>query len=121
KVLDMGLARFFNDEDDVLTKKFDDSVLGTADYLAPEQAVDSHDVDIRADIYSLGATFYYTLTGRTPFGDGTTAQKLIWHQSRQPKPVGTVRPEVPEALAAIIEKMMAKEPALRYQMPQEVA
>ena len=85
KILDMGLARFFHDEDDMLTKKFEENVLGTADYLAPEQALDSHSVDIRADIYSLGATFYYCLTGRTPFADGTVAQKLIWHQTRQPK------------------------------------
>src|SRR5262249_50912874 len=70
KVLDMGLARFFNDEEDILTKKYDENVLGTADYLAPEQALDSHGVDIRADIYSLGATFYFLLTGRTPFGEG---------------------------------------------------
>ena len=56
KILDMGLARFFHDEDDILTKKYDENVLGTADYLAPEQALDSHGVDIRADIYSLGAT-----------------------------------------------------------------
>ena len=68
KILDMGLARFFNDEDDILTRKFDETVLGTADYLAPEQAIDSHTVDIRADIYSLGATFYYMLSGKTPFG-----------------------------------------------------
>src|SRR6516164_2893238 len=54
KILDMGLARFFHDEDDILTKKYDENVLGTADYLAPEQALDSHSVDIRADIYSLG-------------------------------------------------------------------
>jgi len=121
KVLDMGLARFFNDEEDILTKKYDESVLGTADYLAPEQAVDSHDVDVRADIYSLGATFYFVLTGKTPFGDGTVAQKLIWHQSRQPKPLSAVRADVPAGLAAIIQKMMAKEPDQRYQTPQEVA
>ena len=59
KILDMGLARFFHDEEDMLTKKYDENVLGTADYLAPEQALDSHGVDIRADIYSLGATFYF--------------------------------------------------------------
>ncbi len=63
KILDMGLARFFHDEDDILTKKYDENVLGTADYLAPEQALDSHGVDIRADIYSLGATFYFMLDG----------------------------------------------------------
>jgi serine/threonine protein kinase len=83
KVLDMGLARFFHDQEDNLTKKFDENVLGTADYLAPEQAIDSHGVDIRADIYSLGATFYFCLTGRTPFNEGSVAQKLIWHQTRR--------------------------------------
>jgi serine/threonine protein kinase len=120
KVLDMGLARFFHDEEDVLTKKYDESVLGTADYLAPEQALDSHGVDIRADIYSLGATFYFILTGSTPFSEGTVAQKLIWHQTRQPKSVVSQRPEVPAELAAVVEKMMAKEPAQRYQTPAEV-
>ncbi len=90
KILDMGLARFFHDEEDILTKKYDENVLGTADYLAPEQALDSHGVDIRADIYSLGATFYFCLTGRTPFAEGTVAQKLIWHQTRQPKPIRIV-------------------------------
>jgi eukaryotic-like serine/threonine-protein kinase len=120
KVLDMGLARFFNDEEDILTKKYDDSVLGTADYLAPEQAVDSHEVDVRADIYSLGATFYFLLTGRTPFGDGTVAQKLLWHQSRQPKPVTTLRPDLPQEIGDIVKRMMDKEPDKRYQTPQEV-
>jgi serine/threonine protein kinase len=121
KILDMGLARFFNDEDDVLTKKFDENVLGTADYLAPEQAQDSHTVDIRADIYSLGATFYYLLTGRTVFGEGTVAQKLMWHMSRVPKPVTEFRPEVPADLAALLQKMLAKEPRDRFQTPGEVA
>jgi hypothetical protein len=121
KVLDMGLARFFNDDDDILTKKYDENVLGTADYLAPEQALDSHGVDIRADIYSLGATFYFCLTGRTPFAEGTIAQKLIWHQTRQPKALRSFRPEVPEELAAVVEKMMAKAPNQRYQTPLEAA
>src|SRR5438046_8131033 len=107
KVLDMGLARFFYDEEDILTKKYDENVLGTADYLAPEQALDSHAVDIRADIYSLGATFYYCLTGRTPFAEGTVAQKLIWHQTRKPKEIRSVRPDVPEEVVAVIAKMMS--------------
>ncbi len=121
KLLDMGLARFFNDEQDLITKKYDENVLGTADYLAPEQVVDSHNVDIRADIYSLGGTFYYCLTGRTPFGEGNVAQKLIWHQTRQPKPIRTFRSDVPEEITAIIEKMMAKDRSQRFQTPQEVA
>ncbi len=121
KILDMGLARFFHDEEDMLTKKYDENVLGTADYLAPEQALDSHSVDIRADIYSLGATFYFTLTARTPFAEGTVAQKLIWHQTRQPKAIRSFRPDVPEELVAVIEKMMAKDPAQRYQTPLAVA
>jgi serine/threonine protein kinase len=121
KILDMGLARFFHDEEDILTKKYDENVLGTADYLAPEQALDSHAVDIRADIYSLGATFYFCLTGRTPFTEGSVAQKLIWHQTRAPKPIRSLRPEVTEQLVAIIDKMMAKDPTQRYQTPIEVA
>jgi serine/threonine protein kinase len=121
KVLDMGLARFFHDEEDVLTKKYDENVLGTADYLAPEQALDSHSVDIRADIYSLGATFYYCLTARSPFNEGSVAQKLIWHQTRQPKPIRSLCPAAPEELVAVIDRMMAKDPAQRYQTPQAVA
>jgi serine/threonine protein kinase len=120
KVLDMGLARFFNDEEDVLTKKYDENVLGTADYLAPEQALESHTVDIRADIYALGATFYFLLTGNPLFPEGSVAQKLIWHQSRQPKAIRSIRPEVPEEIVAIINKMMAKDREKRYQTPAEV-
>jgi serine/threonine protein kinase len=61
------------------------------------------------------------LTGKPPFTEGTVAQKLIWHQTRQPKPIKSLRPDVPDAIAAIVEKMMAKEPQQRYQTPQEVA
>jgi serine/threonine protein kinase len=120
KILDMGLARFFNDEEDLLTKKFDDNVLGTADYLAPEQAEDSHDVDIRADIYALGATFYFLLTGRPPFGDGTVAQKLMSHQHKDPRPIPELRRDVPAELSAVVVRMMAKKPDQRYQVPREV-
>ncbi len=120
KILDMGLARFFHDDEDILTKKYDENVLGTADYLAPEQALDSHAVDIRADIYSLGATFYFGLTGRTPFSEGTVAQKLIWHQTRQPKPIRSFRDDVAEDVVAVIDRMMAKDPTQRYESPQAV-
>jgi eukaryotic-like serine/threonine-protein kinase len=121
KILDLGLARFFNDDEDLLTKKYDESVLGTADYLAPEQAVDSHTVDGRADIYSLGATFYFLLTGQPPFAEGTVAQKLLWHQSKNPKPVREVRGQIPEAVARVVARMMAKKPEDRYQSPCELA
>ncbi len=121
KILDMGLARFFHDEDDILTRKYDETVLGTADYLAPEQALDSHEVDIRADVYSLGGTFYFCLTGRTPFSEGTVAQKLIWHQTRQPKSIRTLRQDVPDGVLAILDRMMAKNAADRYQTPLQVA
>ncbi|HZY84319.1 MAG TPA: spherulation-specific family 4 protein [Gemmataceae bacterium] len=121
KVLDLGLARFFHDEPDDLSRRHADSPVGTMDYMAPEQALDSHAVDIRADIYGLGATFYYLLAGHGPFQEGTTAQKLLWHQVRPPRPVREVRPEVPEGVAAVIERMMAKAPEDRYQTPAEVA
>ncbi|OYW13341.1 MAG: serine/threonine protein kinase, partial [Planctomycetales bacterium 12-60-4] len=75
---DLGLARFFNaDDEESLTIKHDEKVLGTADFLAPEQAIDSHSVDHRADIYSLGCTLYYALTGHPPFTDGSLVQRLL--------------------------------------------
>jgi serine/threonine protein kinase len=119
KILDMGLVRFFHDDDD-LSKRLDKHVLGTTDYLAPEQTVDSH-VDIRADIYSLGVTFYFCLTGKTLYGEGNIPQKLIWQQVRRPRSLRTLRPEVPAELADLIEKkMLAKEPQERFQKPREI-
>jgi eukaryotic-like serine/threonine-protein kinase len=120
KILDLGLARFFHDTDDNITKQYDENILGTADYLSPEQAEDSHTVDIRSDLYSLGATFYFLLSGHQPFPEGTIPQKLIWHRSRQPKAIREIRPEVPEEIAAVLAKMMAKKPEERYQTPAEV-
>jgi serine/threonine protein kinase len=122
KILDMGLARLFHDHADMLTQKYGQkSVLGTVDYLAPEQAIDCHAADLRADVYSLGATFYFLLTNQSPYGDASAAQKLIWQQVRPPDPIHDYRPDVPDALAAIIEKMMMKNPADRYQSAAEVA
>jgi serine/threonine protein kinase len=122
KVLDLGLARFFHEGVESLTKQYSSqAILGTADYLAPEQARDSHEVDIRADIYGLGATFYFLLAGRPPFADGTLNQKLLWHQMKTPAPVRKLRPETPEAMAAVVSRMMAKDPAGRYQTPADVA
>ena len=78
-------------------------------------------VDIRADIYALGGTLYFMLTGQTPFPDGTIAAKLVAHQTREPQPVESFRPDVPAGLLAVLRKMMAKDPADRYQEPIEVA
>jgi phosphate transport system substrate-binding protein len=123
KLLDLGLARFLTDaaRNDNLTARYDRHVVvGTADFIAPEQALDSSTADVRSDIYSLGATFYFLLTGRTLFPDGTVTQKLLWHQNRTPVPVRDLNPSVPAAMAAVLDRMMAKAPADRYQAPAEV-
>ena len=121
RILDLGLARFYEDNNDLLTRMFDDNnVLGTADYVSPEQAEDSHEVDVRTDIYSLGATFYFCLTGQPLFPEGKVAQKLIWHQTREPTPIVQLRPDLPAGLAAVIEKMLAKKREDRYATPAEV-
>lgn len=121
KILDLGLARFLQGPQDNLTILHQgQSVLGTVDYISPEQAMSSHQVDIRADIYSLGATFRYLITGQTPFPEGSITNKLLWHQLREPQPIEQLRPDVPPEFVAIINKMMAKNPAHRFQTPGEV-
>ncbi len=121
KVLDLGMVRLTSDEVRSITIQFNESMLGTADYLAPEQALDSHHVDGRADIYALGCTFYFCLTGHPPFPDGSMAMRLMRHQSEEPAPVANDRPDVPEELVAVLSKMMAKNPDTRYQTSLEVA
>jgi serine/threonine protein kinase len=122
KILDLGLARFNDRPDDQLTQVHDQgAVLGTADYLSPEQGLNSSAVDIRSDIYSLGGTFYYLLTGRTPFEGANTTQKLLAHQIREPEPISRLRPETPPPLIQIIARMLMKSPDDRFQTPNEVA
>ena len=121
KVLDLGLARFTEEDKASLTVAYDENVLGTADYLAPEQALDSHGVDARADIYSLGCSLYYLLTGHPPFPDGTLPQRLMMHQKHPPPSIKKERPEVPDDLIRICLRMMAKRPAARYQAAVRVA
>jgi tRNA A-37 threonylcarbamoyl transferase component Bud32 len=123
KLLDLGLARLgAPDEADAATSLTDTGMLmGTPDYVAPEQILDSKRVDIRADLYSLGCTLYHLLTGRPPFAGGTAGQKLMQHQMVEPPAMATLRPEVPVALVAVVQKLMAKEPTERYQSPAEVA
>ncbi|MEX0818427.1 MAG: protein kinase [Pirellulaceae bacterium] len=121
KILDLGLARFFDDGLDAsLTTTHNESILGTADYLSPEQALDSHNVDTRTDIYSLGCTCYYMLTGHPPFPDGSVAQRLMSHQAKSPTAIEKIRPDVPGDLVTIVEKMIAKSPDNRYQTAREV-
>jgi len=123
KVLDMGLARLDSAMDNhpstAMTQE--GSILGTADYIAPEQAINAHTADIRADIYSLGCTFYYLLAGKVPFPDGFLTEKLLQHQFSEPYPIELHRPDVPPTVASIVRKMMAKKPENRYPLPAKVA
>jgi eukaryotic-like serine/threonine-protein kinase len=120
KILDLGLARLAHESEAHLTNPEDGGLLGTADYLAPEQALNASTVDVRADIYSLGATMYFLLTGKPPFPDGTVAQKLIKHQTVMPKAPNTFDPEIPQGLNDVVMRMMAKNPNNRYATPGEV-
>lgn len=114
KVMDLGLARFTEEDRASLTVAYDENVLGTADYLAPEQAMDSHRVDVRADIYSLGCVLYYLLTGHPPFPDGSLPQRLMMHQKKPPPSIYKDRPDAPAELVDICLKMIAKKPDQRY-------
>jgi len=120
KILDLGLAQFFQDQEDEAKNRSSDGVMGTVDYMAPEQALDCTEVDIRADIYSLGATFYFALSGRSPFEGGSTTQKILWHQVRDPESLERIRADLPTDLIALISRMMAKDPANRFQTPEEL-
>jgi formylglycine-generating enzyme required for sulfatase activity len=124
KILDLGLARLTDVSDSgdtVSALTHTGVVMGTLDFIAPEQVENAHAVDIRADLYSLGCTFYFLLTGRAPFGDATQTMKMIRHLRDEPEPVEQLRLEVPPAVTAIVRRLMAKKPADRYQTPAELA
>lgn len=121
KILDLGLALLQEEENESLTVLYNEKVMGTADYLSPEQAINSHEVDHRADIYSLGCTLYYLLTGKPPFSEGTLAQRIAKHQTAEPPPLTGQRSDCPDELVAICSKMMRKLPADRYADCEELA
>jgi hypothetical protein len=122
KILDFGLARLAAEAGSgpsAVTGQ--GTLLGTVDYLAPEQADDARQADIRSDIYSLGCTLYHLLSGQPPFPRGTLVQKVMAHTERQPPSLLEFRPDLPPGLARVVERMMAKPPEQRYQTPAEVA
>jgi serine/threonine protein kinase len=125
KILDMGLARleWFRKDDlsssSLIRQKA--AMMGSPDYLSPEQAIEPDKADIRADIYSLGCTYYFLLTGQVPHPGGSLAQKLLAHQRNEPTPVEQLRRDLPVALPPVVRKMMAKKPEDRYRTPAAVA
>lgn len=128
KILDFGLASLAPDAIPAIHASSARSdltdvgtIMGTPDFISPEQAHDARRVDIRSDIYSLGATLYYLLSGRVPFDDGSVMHKLKSLAQVEPASLSSVRDDVPEKLVAIASKMMAKDPGERYFTPKEVA
>lgn len=125
KIGDLGLARRLRPAREGVAPAGQPSgqehLAGSADYLAPEQALDPGRVDARSDLYGLGCTFYYLLTGRAPFAGGAWPDKLLRHQLDQPTPVRGLRQDVPAEIEAVVMRLMSKVPADRYAMPAEVA
>jgi eukaryotic-like serine/threonine-protein kinase len=123
KILDWGLAgiRSPRSAGPQILETLSKGLVGTADYLSPEQARNAGTVDIRGDIYSLGCTLYYLLTGQPPFPDGTLMQKILRHQQAEPPPVDTFRGDVPAGVTALLRRMMAKNPEDRFQTPAALA
>ncbi|MEI7684002.1 MAG: serine/threonine-protein kinase [Planctomycetota bacterium] len=124
KVLDMGVARVLHSEhhpgEALSTLTQGGSVIGTADFVAPEQLEDPHGADVRADLYSLGCTFYFVLVGEVPFPGGSLVSKLDKQRWQIPRAVNLVRPEIAPAVAEVIAKLLAKKPADRFQAPAEL-
>jgi hypothetical protein len=124
KVADFGLARLHQGAGPGMAETISadpGTVLGTLDYISPEQANSIHDTDIRSDLYSLGCTFYYALTGRVPFPSDTPMAKLLNHLTAEPPPLEALRPDAPAAVAAIYRRLLFKDRAQRFQTPAELA
>ena len=127
RILDFGLARFVRDElSEALSNgasvgiTAEHRTLGTPDYIAPEQVSDARTSDIRSDIYSLGCTLYFLLTGQPPFPNGSPMEKMSAHLHLQPTPISTLRSDIPASVAGLIDRMIAKSPDDRFQTPDEL-
>jgi serine/threonine protein kinase len=124
RVLDLGLARLLSDQPGTQQLTEIGQILGTGDYIAPEQAQDAGRADARSDIYSLGCTLYFLLAGRAPFAGpdhNTFVKKVLAHSEQPIPPITAIRGDIPEALVAILGLMTAKSPAERFQTAAEVA
>jgi serine/threonine protein kinase len=126
KIMDIGLGRALFDEGtpggaDNFQLTNEGAILGTPDYLAPEQARDARQADVRADIYSLGCVLYHALTGQPPFVDANLVRQLVRHATETPRPLREVNATIPEGLQQIVSMMMAKDPAGRYPTPERAA
>lgn len=121
KILDMGLARFASENPAAGELTQTGQIMGSPNYISPEQAQRARDADIRADIFSLGCTLFEMLTGRLPYAGETVMEKLLARVTHDAPRVRTLRADVPAALDAIVSRMMARDPALRFQTPAEVA
>jgi serine/threonine protein kinase len=120
KVLDLGLALMQGEKGDALVVGGQGYIVGSMDYIAPEQTADAVGVDARADVYSMGCTLYFALTGQRPFPGGTSREKIQRHRAEDPVPLGLLQPGLPAALVAQVQRMMAKDPAQRPQSALEV-
>ncbi|WP_020468606.1 serine/threonine-protein kinase [Zavarzinella formosa] len=116
KILDFGLAHIVAPDkpSDLSDANGEFMVMGTPDYVSPEQARNKSSVDVRSDLYSLGCTFYYLLTGAVPFPGGSALEKIVRHYSDEPTDIRTLRPEIPEQLAVIVHRLLAKKPDERF-------
>ena len=125
KISDFGVARLIGPgsggSDHGTTETIGNVLMGTPDYVAPEQASDARKADHRSDLYSLGCTFYYLLAGRPPFAGGNTLEKLVRHATEDAPELERLRPEVPPPLAALVRRLMAKRPEERYGTAAELA